>query len=82
MVEGHDVAPDEIISIASGAPHRQRLMTELSQPTYSINAVGKVVIDKAPEGAKSPNLADSVMINFATAKRAPMRISDDALSYL
>ena len=82
VVEGHDVAPDEIISIASGAPHRQRLMTELSQPTYSINAVGKVVIDKAPEGAKSPNLADSVMINFATAKRAPMRISDDALSYL
>jgi hypothetical protein len=27
--------------------------------------VGKILVDKQPEGTKSPNLADSVMINYA-----------------
>lgn len=51
---------------------------ELSQPTYSINSAGKILIDKAPDGAKSPNLADAVMIRFSAMKR-PMIISDDLL---
>jgi hypothetical protein len=38
---------------------------ELSQPTWSKNAVGKILVDKQPEGTKSPNLADAVMINYA-----------------
>ena len=40
---------------------------ELSQPTYTVNGVGKIVIDKAPEGTKSPNLADAVMIAYQPA---------------
>jgi len=40
-------------------------LQELSQPTYSINAAGKVVIDKTPPGTRSPNLADAVMIVFS-----------------
>ena len=42
---------------------------ELSQPTYSINTAGKILIDKQPEGASSPNLADAVMIAFNPAKK-------------
>jgi hypothetical protein len=68
VVEGKSFNPDEIISISSACPAHQKLCSELSQPTYSINGVGKVVIDKAPDGAKSPNLADSVMIRFAPAE--------------
>ncbi len=65
MTEGAKFANDEIISISSDLKLCGRLCMELSQPTYSINTVGKIVIDKAPDGAKSPNLADAVMIRYA-----------------
>lgn len=64
VVEGMPYEPDELISLSSEMPALPRLMTELSQPTYSLNTAGKVVVDKAPDGTKSPNLADSVMIAF------------------
>jgi hypothetical protein len=47
------------------------LIIELSQPTYSQNAVGKIVVDKMPDGTRSPNKADAVMIAFAPIKRKP-----------
>lgn len=53
---------DELISLDGSMADLAKLQVELSQPTYSINSAGKVVIDKAPDGAKSPNLADAVMI--------------------
>lgn len=70
VVEGMAVDPDAIISIDPALPNLARLITELSQPTYSINTVGKVVIDKAPDGTRSPNLADAVMIRFHPGARA------------
>jgi phage terminase large subunit len=42
-----------------------KLVTELSQPTFHINPVGKVVVDKAPNGVRSPNLADALVIRLA-----------------
>jgi len=66
VVLGHPVAdPDAIISISPTLPQLSKLTLELSQPTYSENGAGKLLIDKQPEGAKSPNLADAVMIAFA-----------------
>lgn len=65
VVEGMTYNPDEIISISSSMANKDKLVIELSQPTYSINGVGKIIVDKQPEGTKSPNLADSVMINYA-----------------
>ncbi|MDH0638207.1 hypothetical protein N5D52_14765 [Pseudomonas sp. GD03860] len=70
VVEGLEVDPDDIISISPTLPELSALTMELSQPTYTINQVGKVVIDKAPEGTKSPNLADAVMICFQPAARS------------
>ncbi len=67
VVEGMTVDPDSIISLSSGLPELAKLLGELSQPTYTLNTAGKVLVDKAPEGTKSPNLADSVMIAFAPA---------------
>lgn len=63
--EGHEFDPDKGISISPNIQNLQALTNELSQPTYSINTVGKVVVDKQPDGTKSPNLADAVMIRFA-----------------
>ena len=80
VVEGKPFEPDEIISISSMAGKYIKLITELSQPTYAVNLVGKIIIDKAPENMKSPNLADAVMIQFSTVARAPMRINAGMLA--
>lgn len=76
-LNGMDYDPDEIISISSEIENKDRLLIELSQPTWSKNAVGKILVDKQPEGTKSPNLADTVMINYA-----PMDSSLDIWSRL
>jgi hypothetical protein len=67
--EGLAVHYDDIISISSGITHLSKLIAELSQPTYSQNNVGKIVVDKTPNGAKSPNYADSVMIAFSPQRK-------------
>jgi phage terminase large subunit len=69
---GQAYAVDDIISLSSDLPLLANLMTELSQPTYGINTVGKIAINKKPDGTTSPNLADAVMIAFA-----PMNTSFD-----
>jgi hypothetical protein len=61
--------PDEIISLPSSLPYFTKLVSELSQPTFRVDATGKIVIDKRPDGAASPNLADATMIEFASISR-------------
>lgn len=69
VVEGKPYKADDIICIPQDLPERQTLVMELSQPTYTINTGGKILIDKAPEGTKSPNLADAVVIAFTPATK-------------
>jgi hypothetical protein len=78
VVEKMDYKPDDIISISSDLTLLTALTAELSQPTYSLNNTGKIVIDKAPDGTKSPNLADSVMIAYAY-RRPQLKIDAGAL---
>lgn len=75
VVENKPCNPDEIISIAATCPKRTALMNELSQPTYKISDIGKIVINKAPPGTKSPNLADSVMMEFSGATSVMPKIT-------
>lgn len=56
---------DDIISISSELLLLNKLVNELSSPTWSRNSSGKIIIDKRPEGIKSPNLADAVMMCYA-----------------
>lgn len=65
VTEGRVFDPDELISISSVIPEYERLVNEISQPTYKTNVAGKIVIDKKPDGMPSPNRADSVMMLFA-----------------
>ena len=76
--EGQDFNPDEIISLSSKMKLLPKLITELSQPTYSINTAGKIIVDKKPDATRSPNLADAVMILYHP-HRKPMKISKSAL---
>ena len=75
--ERFDYDPDEIISLPSNMANLQTLRKELSQATMSQNGAMKTVVDKAPEGTKSPNLADScVMCYFPSPKkRAAQRVA-------
>jgi hypothetical protein len=69
VVEKQEYDKDQIISISSANPGYRRLVTELSQPTYKQNDVGKILIDKMPDGSRSPNYADACMIAFAPEHR-------------
>jgi hypothetical protein len=75
---GYAYDPTMIISLSSKLPQLNKLCAELSQPTWGPNNVGKMVVDKAPDGTRSPNLADAVMILMGRHKRA-MVISDEAM---
>lgn len=68
VTEGAVYHPDDLISISSHIDELSALIVELSQPTFSRTDVGKIIIDKAPDGASSPNRADSVMIAYAPLK--------------
>jgi phage terminase large subunit len=79
VMEGQACDPDEIISLSGKLACLSRLTSELSQPTYSINTAGKIVIDKAPEGSKSPNLGDGAMMRMSRTRRGRMAISSAAI---
>lgn len=67
IVNGKEYKTDELISISSKLPLLHKLEMELSQQTYN-HQMGKIIVDKKPEGNKSPNLADSVcMLYFPTS---------------
>ena len=79
IVHKEPVSATEIISISSKLPLLSKLLMELSQPTYQMNTLGKIVIDKTPEGVKSPNLYDATMMRFAPRGKAPMVIAPGAI---
>ena len=58
--QGQPYDRERIISISSKIPELNRLMAELSQPVAKETATGKIQIEKAPEGTRSPNMFDSI----------------------
>ena len=55
--------PAKLISISSDCPHLGQIKIELGQVRYVRNDRSKLIyIDKKPDGAKSPNLGDAVMM--------------------
>lgn len=80
VVEGKPVDPDEIISLSSNLTCLGDLVEELPQARWSVNQVGKIIIDKKPGGTKSPNLADAVMIQFSQSNKQKLKISPELLA--
>jgi hypothetical protein len=54
--------PDDIVSLPSTLALLHKLIKELSQATSSPSTTMKMVINKSPEGTRSPNLADSLVM--------------------
>lgn len=76
--EGIKFAPADMISLDSKMPKLEQIKRELSQPTMKKSGDLRLLVDKKPEGARSPNLADAIMMCFFPV-RTPMVISDAAL---
>lgn len=55
---------DELFSLASSLPLLQKVIKELCQATASHGAKLKLLVDKAPDGTRSPNLADSIVMAY------------------
>ncbi len=57
---------DNVISINPDLPAQELLAIEeeLSQPQHKASGRGKTMVDKQPDGAKSPNRADSIVMAF------------------
>ena len=73
--------PDQLISLPSSLPLLRSLQKELSQATASSSTKSmKLVIDKTPEGTRSPNLADAVVMAFWPVGKMPMIITDKMLA--
>ena len=64
ITEGVVAAHDDLISLPAELPNLRQLEKELSQATIKRSANMKLMIDKAPEGTRSPNLADAVVMAF------------------
>jgi phage terminase large subunit len=59
VTEGTVYPCDDLISLDSSMVLLHSLQKELSQPTRGTSGRLKMMVDKKPEGTKSPNLADS-----------------------
>lgn len=69
VTAGESFDPDTMIDICPDLPELRTLVAELSQPTWGPDTNGKMVVDKAPDGRRSPNMADSVMMLYAPSPR-------------
>jgi len=64
VTEGVRYSHDELISIPSDLPLLRTIQKELSQPTSGKSARMKLIVNKTPEGTRSPNVADAVMMCY------------------
>ena len=51
------------------------LMKELAQPTVAKSSGLRTIVDKKPEGTKSPDLADAVVMAFFPAPETHYAVS-------
>ncbi len=63
-LNGDKVDLDRCLFINGNIPDIDKLLAELSQCVYE-DTSGKIKVDKAPDEAESPNMADSVVLAFA-----------------
>lgn len=64
--EGLEFDPEQLIAISSQIPKAvlSKLMKELSQPVMVRSSSLKLMVDKTPEGMRSPNLGDAFVMAY------------------
>lgn len=69
IVQNKSYPYDELISIPSTLERIHEVKAELSQPVFTKNSAGKTLVDKKPDGARSPNLADAVCMVYTPNRK-------------
>jgi len=67
ITQGIKYKPEQLISLSSELPLLRKIEKELLQPTASLTPNMRLVVDKTPEGSRSPNLGDAVMMCYHPA---------------
>lgn len=68
--DGVEISPEDVVSLDSNMPDLDSLMREFSQATASLSSsTMKVVVDKTPDGTRSPNRADAAIMRLFPLKR-------------
>lgn len=70
VTQGIQHSPDDMISIDSTIPLLQKIKKELAQPTSDKGAGLKILVEKKPDGTKSPNLADAIVMCYFPVESA------------
>lgn len=70
---------EDLISIDSRIPLLRKIEKELSQPTIDRDSKMRLVVNKKPQGSKSPNICDSIIMNYFPAKSGILPITDEVL---
>lgn len=68
VIHGDDFEESELISIDSKMDGVNQLVMELSQVKEKHTQTGKVLVDKKPNGAVSPNMADAFVMCYNPVK--------------
>ena len=73
VVKGKEVDKDMLISLPKGLPKLQQLIAELSQVVRTTSKRGLILVDKAPKGTRSPNMADGLKMakSSVSEKKGP-----------
>lgn len=69
VTEGAEYHPGELLSLPSNLPRLHELIAELAGVTQKSSKSGKLMIDKKPDGGRSPNMADSLIIARTRLRR-------------
>ena len=62
--DNEDYPKDSLISISSKVKNFHQLVKELSQPVIAYDSNNRLLVDKKPDGTRSPNLADAFVMCF------------------
>ena len=69
----HDA--EMMISLPRDLPNLRQIEDELTQPQHKTSGTGKTMVDKQPDNARSPNLADSINMAFFPCMGASLTYS-------
>ena len=73
---------DMLISIPRDLPNLLQLEQEITQPQHKTSATGKTMVDKQPDDARSPNLADAVVMAYYPIEKKQAQTKTTAVAGL
>lgn len=81
VTTGERYSADELISLDSRIPALPQLMKELAQPTMTKSTSSlKLLVEKKPNGTRSPNLADALVQCYFPSDKKPVGVEVGSVS--